>query len=215
MQSSLLVRAAFGLLVLSTLAAFLVTQRLKRAPPVVQRVYYARYVSPNGDGRKDIVGMRFDLPAPDRVSVSVVDDDGREVRRLADDRALAATRHRFRWDGLTEGGARAPDGDYHLRVSLRSEGRSLTAPRTVTLDTVAPTPRILAVTPSAILPGSPDPLGRARIRYEGPSDPAPVFRVFRVDRERAREIARFRGPRFRRTAAAGGPPRPPVAMRCR
>ena len=210
--SSLLVRVVFGLLVVATLAAFFVTQRLKSAEPIVSRVYYQPWVSPNGDGRKDVVRMRFRLPRSDRVTVSVVDDGGDEVRRLADDRVLGARTHYFHWNGRGEDGRRAPEGEYRLRVSLRSQGRSLLAPRTVTVDTTPPKPRMVRVTPATMLPGDPGRRGRARVRYEGPSDPAPRFTVYRTGSDgRAREVDSFEGPRFRRTAAwdgvVGRPPR--------
>ena len=205
MASSLLVRVVFGLLVAATLAAFFVTQRLKSADPLVSRIFYQPWVSPNGDGRKDVVRMRFRLPRPDRATVSVVDDGGDEVRRLADDRPLGARTHYFHWNGRTDDRRRAPDGAYRLRVSLRSQGRSLVAPRTVTVDTSPPEPRVVRVSPPTILPGGAGARGRARVRYEGPSDPAPRVSIFRTDvGGRAQEVDSFEGPRFRRVAEWDG-----------
>jgi hypothetical protein len=199
--SSLLVRVVFGLLVLATLGAFVVTQELKSGPPLVQRVYYPAWISPNGDRRNETAPLRFDLPAPERVTVAVVNEAGEEVRRLADDRSLPAGTHRFTWDGRTDAGAVAPDGPYRLRVLLRRRGRAVTAPRTLTLDTSAPRPRLLRVSPSVLVPGS----GRGvRIRYQGPSDPGPLVTVYRTRGARARAVERVRGPRFRRTAKWDG-----------
>ena len=216
MTSSLLVRAVFGLLVVATLAAFLVTQRLKSADPIVSRVFYQPWISPNGDGRKDAVRMRFRLLRSDRVTVSVVDEGGDEVRRLADDRLLGARTHYFHWNGRTDEGPVAADGPYRLRVSLRSQGRSLVAPRTVTVDTTPPEPRMVKVTPATIVPGDSGRRGRARVRYEGPSDPAPRFTVYRAAGDgRVREVDSFLGPRFRRSAewdgTVGRPARPAPA----
>ena len=211
--SSLLVRVVFGLLVVATLAAFFVTQRLKSADPIVSRVFYQPWISPNGDGRKDVLRMRFRLPRSDRVTVSIVDEGGDEVRRLADDRVLGARTHYFHWNGRTDDGRRAKEGEYRLRVGLRSQGRSLLAPRTVTVDTTPPKPRMVRVTPATMLPGDPGRRGRARVRYEGPSNPAPRFTVYRVAAEGPpRQVDSFEGPRFRRTAEwdglVGRPPRP-------
>ena len=200
-SSSPLVRIVFGLLVLATLGAFVVTQDLKSGPPLVQRVYYPAWISPNDDGRNERVTLRFDLPAPERATVAVVDEAGDEIRRLADDRALPRGTHRFRWDGRTDAGRVAADGSYHLRVLLRRQGRAVTAPRTLTLDTRPPRPRLLRTGPSVLVPGS----GRGvRIRYEGPSDPGPLVTVYRTRRGRARAVERVRGPRFRRTAGWDG-----------
>lgn len=205
MPSSLLVRATFGLLVLATFAAFFVTQRLKRSTPVVERVCCARVFSPNGDGVKDAAALRFDLPRGDDVTVSVVDGRGDEVRRLADDRRLpVGGPHRFSWDGRTGAGRVAPDGAYRLRVTLRRQGRSVVSPREVTLDTRPPAARVLSVRPARVLPGLRGPRGRVRIRYQGPSDPAPWIGVYRTDGGRSRLVHSFAGPRFRQTAEWNG-----------
>src|SRR4051794_12498546 len=123
MPSSPLVRVAYALLVLATFAAFFLTQRLKGSYPVVGRVGYPRYMSPNGDGRLDTATFRFQLPRRDSVEVSVVDDAGEVVRRLAPVRERPAGVYFETWDGRTDAGGRAPDGGYHLRVVLASQGR--------------------------------------------------------------------------------------------
>lgn len=191
----------FALLVVATTGAFFVAQRLKRAPPPVERVYYPAFVSPNGDGRKDTASFRFALRERQRARASVVSENGTPVRRLADER-LPAGLTRIAWDGRTDAGAVAPDGRYRLRVELPSQGRALTAPRLITLDTRPPRPSLLRATPRVVVPGLPAThrRGRVRIRYTGPSDPAPEVRVFRTDRGAPREVARFAAPRFRQSA---------------
>ena len=210
---ALLVRAVFGLLVIATAGAFFVTQRLKRETPVVERVFFFQFVSPNGDGRRDEVEMRFDLTERDRVTIEIVDDTGEPVREIADDvpRGVDAggidwTRRtaEFTWDGRTDGGGVAPDGVYRLRVTLREEGRSITAPRELKLDTAPPRPKLLASSPPTIVPGLPGRRGRVRIRHDRPRDPAPVFRVWRTDAGPPRVVDEFRGPRFRETAEWDG-----------
>ncbi len=118
----------------ATLAAFFVTQRLKGTPPVLQRVSFYQFISPNGDGKRDTVTLRFRLPQPDTATVSVVDARGFEVRRLADARPLSRGTHAFVWNGRTPGGRVAPDGVYRLRVVLARRKRSVTAPRPLVLD---------------------------------------------------------------------------------
>ena len=54
----------FALLVVATAAAFFVTQRLKRETPVVKRISFGAYVSPNGDGRKDTRGCASTCRTP-------------------------------------------------------------------------------------------------------------------------------------------------------
>lgn len=194
----------FGLLVVATLGAFVVTQRLKTASPVVERIFYPEYLSPNGDRRKDRARIRFELPRADRVTVEMVDAEGRAISRLADGQLMGAGEHGFTWDGSDDTDERAPDGLYQLRVTLSEQGRSVTAPRTVTLDTKPPRPRIVAVTPASIVPGERGRRSRARMRFEPPSDPAPRFTVYRTRGDRARAFDSFEGPRFRRTARWDG-----------
>lgn len=213
MSGSLLVRVVFGLLVVATFGAFFVTQRLKRSTPVVERVFFKEFLSPNGDGRKDTAQLRFDLPESDRVTVEIVDDTGEPVRTLAEDVPRGVDRPgiewtgrtaRLVWNGRSDGGGLAPDGVYRMRVTLRREGRAVTAPRELVLDTAPPRAAIVSVTPPTFVPGLRDRRGRVRIRFEGPQDPAPLFRVYRTDAGPPREVARFRGPRFRATAEWDG-----------
>lgn len=195
----------FALLVAATMAAFVITQRLKSAPPPIERVYYPAWISPNGDGLKDVVTLRFRLPKPGEATVQVVDAGEVPVRTLARDAPLTAGRQAYPWDGRTDGGAIAPEGVYRLRVDLSSEGRTLTALNGLTLDVTPPRPEIVAVTPRTLFPGGPPRRTRARIRFRGPSDPAPRFDVYRMDRGR-RPVAAgsFIGRRFREIALWDG-----------
>jgi len=202
----------FAALLVATGAAFFVTQRLKRSTPIVQRVFFYQYLSPNGDGRKDEVTLRFDLPKAQHVTVSLVNAEGEEVRTLADDRYMHQGTRRFGWNGRDDSGAVVPDGVYRLRVGLRSEGRSVTAPRELFVDTKPPKPRIVAVTPPAIIPGANGALGRARIRFDGPTHVPPEVGIWRTDQGKVREVAAFTGKRGRHSALwdglVGGQPAP-------
>ncbi|HEY7630187.1 MAG TPA: FlgD immunoglobulin-like domain containing protein, partial [Thermoleophilaceae bacterium] len=181
MPSSVLVRVVFAVLVLATSAAFLVAQRLKRSTPIIERVYYYRYISPTCGCAKSKVKISFTLRDTGRVTATLVNSAGDDVKTLVDDQRLHHGRHRFIWNGRTDEGPIAPNGVYRLRVTLRDQARSVTATRRLILDTVPPHPRILAVTPSEILPGAPGSRGRARVRYRGSSNPSPLVRVYRTD----------------------------------
>ncbi|MFL5827226.1 MAG: N,N-dimethylformamidase beta subunit family domain-containing protein, partial [Thermoleophilaceae bacterium] len=64
---------------------------------------------------------------------------------------------------------------------------------------------IVAVTPPTILPGDSANIGDARIRFRGPSNPKPVFRVYRTDvTGPARLVRSFQGRRGRKTATWDG-----------
>ena len=108
MPSSVLVRVVFGLLVLATAAAFVVAQRLKRSTPIVEAVYYNRYISPTCRCPKDRVKIYFSLRDGGRVTATVVNSAGDDVHTLVDDRRLHRGRHHYTWDGHTASGAIAP-----------------------------------------------------------------------------------------------------------
>jgi hypothetical protein len=197
--SSVPARVVFGVLVLATSAAFVVAQRLKRSTPIIERVSYNRYISPTCGCGKSHVRILFSLPDAGRVTATLVNSAGDDVRTLVDDRRLHRGRHSYVWNGRGDDGLIAPDGDYRLRVTLRDQARSVTAARVLVLDTVPPRPRILAVTPSTILPGAPSPLGRARVSYRGGSPKKPLVQIYRTDLPKPKEAAVFEVNRGRKT----------------
>src|SRR3954462_12149042 len=109
-MSSPLVRAAFALLVGATIVAFFVTQQLKGEFPLVLRFAATpNAISPDGDGVRDDTIVGFDLSECGKVWSFVVDSEGRDLRRLVDDRELAGdTKHRFTWNGRDDEGRRVP-----------------------------------------------------------------------------------------------------------
>jgi hypothetical protein len=187
-SSSAVARVVFALLVAATAAAFFVTQKLKTSDPVVKRLALQRFFSPNGDGRKERAGISFQLPKGDRVTVDVVDGGGDRVRRLASDRRLPAGTHRLRWNGRDDAGRVPRDGTYYVRVTLREQGRAVTGPRGIVLTTAGPSPRLLSATPGRIAAGRRVPV---TVRFTGPAVVRPVFRVWRTDGDRVRQVASF------------------------
>ena len=190
-----LVRVVFALLVVATIAAFLVTQQLKSEFPLVIR-FAAKPInfSPNGDGTRDSTQVGFDLSEPARVTFSIMDMEGNEVRRLFTDRELAGdAKHRFRWDGRDDDGLRLPDGLYRMRVVRRDEGRVIDSAKEINLDTRPPSAELVSATPGVIAPGEPGQRPEVRIRYRGPRNKAPVFRIFRTGEGPPRLVLRFRG----------------------
>jgi hypothetical protein len=200
----------FVVLVLATVGAFFVIQRLKRATPVATRIHLQRYLSPNGDGRFDRAVIRFRLPkADDRVTVSITDANGDEVRRLAD-RPLKKGRHRFVWNGRDGSASIVPDGFYYLRVVLNGEGRGSFSRDGVHVITKRPHARLLSVAPARIPPGA---RHGVTIRFSGPSKPSALISVYRTDAGAPRLVARFDAPLGSQSALwdarIGGRPAPP------
>jgi FlgD Ig-like domain len=194
-MGSPLVRWAFALIVGATIVAFVVTQQLKGEFPLVLRFAATPgSISPNHDGVRDDTIVGFDLSERAKVSFSIVDSEGNEVRQLVDDRTLAGdTKHRYTWNGTDDDGRRVPDGRYSLRVVRRDEGRVINSIKKIRVDTTRPRVELVSARPGVIAPGNPDQRPRVRIRYRGPRNEAPEFRVFRTDDGRPRVVLRFRG----------------------
>jgi hypothetical protein len=191
-----LVRAVFAVLVVATIAAFFATQLLKSEVPLVLRfATKPAHFSPNGDGYRDDTGVGFDLSEPAEVTFSVVDAEGNEVRRIVDDRRLTGdTKHRFRWDGADEDGNPVPEGIYRMRVVRRDESRVIDSYKEITVDRTPPRVRLAGAEPSVIVGGAAGQSQRVTVRYAGPANSAPEFRVFRTDDgPRPYVVRRFRG----------------------
>ncbi len=213
-----LVRAVFALLVVATIAAFFVTQQLKSEDALVLRfAAQPKQFSPNGDGTRDRTEVGFDLSRPATVSFYLLDGEGNEIRRLVDDRALAGdTKHRFGWDGRDDDGVPVPDGRYRMRVVQRSEGRVINSSKRLRVDRRPPRVVVLEAAPGVITPRQPGERINVVVRYRGPSNSAPEFRVFRTDgRGEPRVVRRFRGNDDRRGVwngeVAAGPARTEAA----
>lgn len=194
----------FAVFVLATGGAFFVTQRLKRSTPIVTRVYFYPWVGPDCRCPKARVTVRFDLPKAQSVTVSLVNRRGEIVKTFTDDQFLPKGTHPFVWDGRDDSGNVVADGSYRLRVGLPEEGRSITAPRVLHVDTRPPRPKIVAVTPPTLVPGSNSRRARARIRFVGPDNPAPDIGVWRTDGGKALQVDGFKGRRGRTTATWDG-----------
>jgi hypothetical protein len=79
---------------------------------------------------RDATAVRFELPAPGRVTLRVFDVAGRLVRSLVDG-TVAAGPHEVAWDGRRDDGPRAAAGVYFVRLSAPTLQR---AGRVVVLD---------------------------------------------------------------------------------
>lgn len=136
----------FALLVLATLAAFAVSQRLKRDPLVLDKVTFVgapilnpeaprvHAFTPNDDCRFDLVRIRFRVTRSDDATVQVIKPGGRLIVTLERDRFLKRYRfHTFYWDGRSRRTGKAPPGRYKLRVKLLGQDRTLVPPGTMRL----------------------------------------------------------------------------------
>jgi hypothetical protein len=143
-----LARLAFAVLVLATLGAFVVTQKLKSSPPLVVRPHIFKVFSPAPDARVTRARISFWIVNGDDVSVSIVDGEGRIVRRLVDGRPLVERKRLVLfWNGRTDDGAVARDGSYRVRVALIHQGRTIDLAQPIRVDTRPPRPLVTDVSP--------------------------------------------------------------------
>jgi hypothetical protein len=135
----------FALLVVFTVAAFAVSQRLKRDPLVLDRVTFgtpqSRAFTPNRDCRLDRIRIRFRVTRSDDADVQVVKPGGKLVVTLARDVYLKRyTFFTYYWDGRTRDDGIAPPGRYKLRVKLLGQERTLVPGGVMRLHRAKPEP---------------------------------------------------------------------------
>jgi hypothetical protein len=150
-----LARAVFALLVIACFAAFFVTQRLKHTPTVINHLELTPRFSPSPRGHIKHEAISFKLAKADAVTVMIIDSTGDVVATLVrDHRVPRYKQFSLRWNGrrgtahrfgtLTTPAGRAvlvpvtsgrlaPPGEYHVRVVLREQRRTVNLPRGFTL----------------------------------------------------------------------------------
>jgi hypothetical protein len=116
-----------ALLLSGTAAAIVVTQHLRDQGPVASSIYWKTRPGPR-------YRVCFLLSRDDKVRVSVVDFDDRQIRVLADSELEGGDDpHCFDWDGRTSSGQPAPPGPYHLQLSLERADRTAVSGEHVTI----------------------------------------------------------------------------------
>lgn len=117
----------FGLLVIATFAAFIVTERRKRSPLAVRQRTLSTVLLPRANGSLPRASIRIELSRPDLVSVFIVSSTGAIVRHIARDRPEPAHYPlQYWWDGRSDSRSVVPGGHYDVRVGLRKQGRAIT-----------------------------------------------------------------------------------------
>ncbi len=186
--------AAFGALVVATVAAFFVTQHLKVSTPLISGMpapapavinpVSGVSCGPAGkrvNHRQTFITFYLQHQA-DQVAVSIVDPSGTVVRTLSTSYHMGIGRRnppgQFLWDGREDNGRVAPDGTYYYRITLLGQGRTIELTgKPITVSTVPPRPVVNGVSPALISPpGSP-----VTIHYTGAGSQVGVVRVYRTD----------------------------------
>jgi hypothetical protein len=148
-----LAQVVFALLVLACFAAFIITQRLKHTPTAVQNFELTPFFSPTGHIKEE--QLSFKLANPEQVTVTIVNSAETTVATLVRDRPVVRYKQfSLRWNGRTgtalsstvaagpqgttivtpvNTGSPAPAGEYHVRVFLHDQNRSVLSPTGFTL----------------------------------------------------------------------------------
>jgi hypothetical protein len=128
-----LTRVIFALLVFASLAAFVITQRLKHTPTPVQRFTLLPVFSPSPLGHNKQELFSFLISHSDRVTVTIVDSDAATVATVAHDLPLRRySQLALAWDGRRgphADGALAPSGEYRVRIALLDQHREIFSPK--------------------------------------------------------------------------------------
>lgn len=168
---------------MATTTAFVATEALKLKRPPVRELQGTRVFSPVCGCKTDVARLSFRLGRRDTIDLSIVDVNGDVVRELETGLERRRGRVRVRWDGRTEAGEVAVDGEYRLRVRLAEEGRTVTFATRVFVDTEAPTVALLGLSSTSVEPGQ-----SVEVRFDL-NERASVR--LRVDGRRAAHLGRY------------------------
>jgi hypothetical protein len=162
-----LARTAPLLLVLAVLvasaASFAVSEGLKVQHAAVADVRVPlRTFSPVCRCPEDRARIGFALTRADRLTLSIVDHRGLEVRTLVRHRLLNRGAHHFTWNGRGDDGAVVPEGDYRPRVRLERTNKTIVLPVPISVDVTPPRVAVRSVHPRVI---SPDGDGRSDVLH--------------------------------------------------
>jgi hypothetical protein len=177
-------------LLVATAAAFILTEALKldRSPvKIATNGFQLATFSPTCHCPTDRARVLFRLRSRHRLSIDVQDAAGTVVRHLEPPHNASGLQHVV-WNGRLDNGALAPQGAYHLRLSMNRSvflsptGRTIVLPDAMVLDTTPP--RVTAVVQNRRF--SPDGDGRAdRLEVavrsnEQPFDPCRILPAAQV-----------------------------------
>jgi FlgD Ig-like domain len=124
--------------------------KLERSPVAAPR--FDRILGPTCACEHATARLQFRLRKASRIDATIVNSSGGEIRNLATDVQRPVGRVAFTWDGRDEEGEVVPDGRYRLRVHLRDDGRTITVPTPIRVDSTPPRIRLVSAHPPVISP---------------------------------------------------------------
>ena len=142
-----------ALLLGGSAAAFALAEHLKLERSPVFRTRVGKLLGPNCRCQHRRIPVQFSLRKPERLSVVVVDSDGKAVRTLLMPTPVPAGRQRFGWDGRDDSGQVVPAGTYKPRLHLAKEHRTILMPNPIKVDPARPAIALVSLAPRVISPG--------------------------------------------------------------
>lgn len=162
-------RTATTLLVLGLLAgtavAFAVSEGLKLEKTPITATKVDKVFSPVCGCPKRRARIAFRLRKADRLTISMIDSEGRRVRTLVDGRRAGRGFHHFTWNGRDDGGRLAPEGNYRPKVELAGADRTIVLPNPIRLDVTQPRIAVVGVRPRVFSPDGDARADLVRVRY--------------------------------------------------
>jgi hypothetical protein len=152
-------------LLVGSAVAFGVAERLKGAKSPVAGTAVDKVFSPVCNCPQRRASIAFRLRHADRLKLSLLDDEGDEVRTIVVGERAARGPHEFFWNGRDDEGRLVPEGRYRPKVELGRADRTIVLPNPIRVDVTPPVVRVASVRPRAL---SPDGDGRGdivRVRY--------------------------------------------------
>jgi hypothetical protein len=155
--STLLVLFLLG----GTAAAFAITEGLKLEPSPITGTTVVKIFSPRCECDKDSAAVDFKLRKADRLTITMLDANGREVRRLVEHARYPRGWQTFVWNGRNDEGSIAPDGEYRPRVHLARAHQTIVLPNPIRVDTTPPKTTLVSIQPHELTPEH----HKAKVRY--------------------------------------------------
>ena len=122
-------------LLVATATAFAVTEHLKLEDSPVTSTAFPKVFSPKLVEAR----IKFRLRREEDISLDIADENGRIVKHAVGSGVFGQAFHQFAWDGRDDSGRIVPDGAYRVLLTLKDENRTIEFPRTITVDSTAPT----------------------------------------------------------------------------
>jgi hypothetical protein len=144
--------------------AFLHTESLKLETSPIRQTRVTKLFSPVCRCETSKARIALRLAKPDVVSVSIVDNSRRDVRRLVSERP-ASGRVAFLWNGRDDAGRVVPDGFYRARVRLDLREKTFALPNAIRVDTKRPSAKVVSVRPRVFSPDGDRRADRVSVRY--------------------------------------------------